>query len=377
MKKVLYAVGRYIRHTDIWLWLLCLAFSSFSAILLAGVVNTELIPGLTFNRVLVQAGAAVLGVIAAILISKVDYHIYTKLWKLHTLIAYTLVLLTFVVGTGTSQRQGDKSWFALPGGMTFQPSELLKISFILTLAYHIYTVRDHINTLSHLMGLCVHGAVPILLIHVQGDDGSAIIFACIFVAMVFAAGINWKYVFAAAVAAVAAAPLIWFFVLSDYQRQRFLILYVSGLASPRGDYYQQYRAALAIGSGQIWGKGIFSGKHSYVPEAHTDFIFAFIGESLGFVGCLAVVCGLIFLCTRILADGHRSRDLQGRLICTGVFAMIAAQAIINIGMCVSMLPVIGITLPFLSAGGSSVAITYLGIGLVLSVYMNTSKSIFD
>lgn len=377
MKKTLHAVGRYIRHTDIWLWLLCLAFSAFSVVLLAGVTHTGFIRGLTLNRILVQAAAGALGVIAAIIISNFDYHIYTKLWKLHTAMAYVLVLLTFVIGTGTSARQGDKSWFALPGGMTFQPSELLKISFILTLAYHIYIVRDHLNTLSHLLGLCAHGAAPVLLIHFQGDDGSAIIFACIFVAMLFAAGISWKYVFAAAVAAVAAAPLLWFFVLNDYQRQRFLILYVSGLASPQGDYYQQYRGALAIGSGQIWGKGIFSGKHSYVPEAHTDFIFAFIGESLGFVGCLAVVLGFVLLCSRILSDGHRARDLQGRLICTGVFAMIAAQAIINIGMCVSMLPVIGITLPFLSAGGSSLAITYLGIGLVLSVYMNTSKSIFD
>lgn len=378
MKKLVYAVGRYLRHTDLFLWLLCLSFSAFSSILLAGVIHTGLIDNLNdYHRVLVQTGAAGLGVLCAIAISKFDYHIYTKLWKLHTVAAYALVLMTFVFGTGTKERQGDKSWFSLPGGMTFQPSELLKISFILTLAYHIYTVRDHINTLSYLLGLCFHGAVPVLLIHFQGDDGSAIIFACIFAVMLFAAGISWKYVFTAAVAAVMAAPLLWFFVLNDYQRQRFLILYVSGLASPKGDYYQQYQAALAIGSGQIWGKGIFSGKHSYVPAAHTDFIFAFIGESLGFVGCLAVVAGLVFLCSRILWDGHRSRDLQGRLICAGVFAMIAAQSIINIGMCVSLLPVIGITLPFLSAGGSSVAITYLGVGLVLSVYMNTSKSIFD
>lgn len=378
MKKALYAVGRYIRHTDIWLWLLCLAFSGFSVILLAGIIHIGLIAGLDdYRRVFVQAGAAGLGAVAAIIISKIDYHIYTKLWKLHAIAAYALVLLTFIIGTGTAERQNDKSWFKLPGGMTFQPTELLKISFILTLAYHIYMVRDHINTLSYLLGLCVHGAVPVLLIHFQGDDGSAIIFGCIFVAMLFAAGISWKYVFTALAAAVAAAPLLWFFVMNNYQRQRFLILYVPGLASTQGDYYQQYHGTLAMGSGQIWGKGIFTGDHTYVPELHTDFIFAFIGESLGFVGCLAVVTGLVFLCARILSDGHRSGDLQGRLICTGVFAMIAAQAIINIGMCVSLLPVIGVTLPFLSSGGSSVAITYLGIGLVLSVYMNTSKSIFD
>ena len=377
MKKILHIIGRYIRHTDIWLWLICLSFSIFSPILLAGIAHTGFFKDVNLRRIGVQAIASCLGVICAIGISKFDYHIYTKLWKLHTAGAYLLVLLTFILGKGTLERPGDKSWFQLPFGMTFQPSELLKISFILTLAYHIYTVREHLNIPSHLIGLCIHGAIPVLLIHIQGDDGSAIVFGCIFIAMMFAAVLYWRYIIAAAGAAVIAAPFLWFFVMNDFQRQRFLILYVPGLASTQGDYYQQYRGALAIGSGQIWGKGIFSDNHSYVPAANTDFIFAFIGESLGFVGCLAVVLGLVFLCSRILADGHRARDLQGRLICTGVFAMIAAQSIINIGMCVSLLPVIGITLPFLSAGGSSAAITYLGIGLVLSVYMNTSKSIFD
>lgn len=376
MKQVFRAVVRYFRLTDLWLWFLCLSFSTFSPILILGIVRTNMISDLNTRKVMVQAAAAGIGVLVALIISKFDYHTLTKLWKLHSAGAYILVLLTFVIGTGTAERLGDKSWFQLPFGLTLQPSELLKISFILTLAYHLYIVREQINQPHHVLFLCLHGVLPVMLIHVQGDDGSAIIFACIFVGMMFAAGLSWKYILPAGVAGVISLPFIWFFLLSDYQRQRFLAVY-NPKANPLSVIYQQYNARLAIGSGQIWGKGIFDVSHKYVPEVHTDFIFAFIGESLGFVGCIAVVTAFIFLCSRILMDGCRSGDYQGRLICVGVFMMIAAQAIINIGMCISVLPVIGITLPFLSAGGTSVVITYMGIGLVLSVYMHTTKSIFD
>lgn len=373
MKKIFHHIASYITHTDIWLWLICLSLSTFSLVLLAGIAQMEVI---SFHRVAVQGAAAAIGVCVAIFLSKMDYHLMTKLWKLHTIAAYMLVIMTFFFGTGAAERLGDKSWFQLPGGMSFQPSELLKVSFILTLAYHIYTVREHINQPHHLIGICLHGAVPVLLIHIQGDDGSALVFACIFVGMLFAAGISWKYVAAAAAAGIAAAPLVWMFVLEDYQKQRFLAI-LDPNANPRGVIHQQYLARLTIGSGQVWGKGIFNADHKYIPEMETDFIFSFIAESLGFVGSLALIAAFIFLCVKILMVGHRSHDLQGHLICAGVFSMIAAQCVVNIGMCISVLPVIGITLPFLSSGGSSLVMTYLGIGLVLSVYMNTSKSIFD
>ena len=376
IKKMVRAVISYVKTTDRWLWLFCLGFSAFSAVLILGIARTGMFSDVGNKKVLIQIAAAGIGAVAAVIISKIDYHTLIRLWKLHSVAAYLLVCLTFIIGTGTAERMADKSWFMLPGGLSFQPSELLKISFIVTFAYHLHLLRDQINRPQNVLALCLHGAAPVLLIHFQGDDGSALVFLFIFLAMLFAAGLSFVYILPALGAGIVATPLIWFFFLNGFQKERVLALF-DPAANPLGVIYQQYNAKLAIGSGQIWGKGIFSSAHKYVPKAHNDFIFSFIGESLGFVGCFAVVLGLTILCIKILLNGLRSHDLQGQLICVGVFAMIASQSIINIGMCISLLPVIGITLPLLSSGGSSIAITYMGIGLVLSVYMHTSQSLFS
>ena len=379
MKKFFRSVFTYIRQTDRWLWLLCLGLSGFSVVLLTGMVHSGVwsAQGLRMRTVLVQIAATVLGVACALVLSKFDYHTLANLWKLHAPLAYLFVMSTFLIGVGASERLGDKSWIQIPfTSMTIQPAEFLKISFILTLAAHLFAVREQINQPLHVLALCVHGAFPILLIHVQGDDGTALVFAFIFIGMVFAAGISWKYILAAVLAAAAALPVLWFFVLSDFQKQRFLVLFNPETANVQSDYYQQHWAKLVIGSGRIWGKGIFSSGHRYVPEAYNDFIFSFIGESLGFVGCLAVLAALTALCIKILANTHYAEDLQGRLICVGVFSMLTCQIVVNIGMCLSLVPVIGITLPFLSSGGSSVLTNYLALGLVLSVYMRNPKTIF-
>lgn len=377
MKKLFHIIATYIKHTDRWLWLFCLGLSGFSVTLIAGIAFSGILQKVSMRTVAVQCIAAGLGAIGAIILSKFDYHTLTKLWKLHMPVAYFLVLLTFIIGQGTEERMGDKSWLSIPGiPFMLQPAELLKISFILTLAYHLYIVREDINRPQNLLGICLHGAIPVLLIHFQGDDGSALVFGVIFVCMVFAAGLSWKYIVSAVGAVAVCAPVLWFFVLNNDQKQRILALY-DPAASTQGILYQQHNAMLAIGSGKVWGNGIFNTNHKYIPEIHNDFIFAFIGESLGFVGCLATLLVLAMICCKILSNAHRAEDLQGRLICAGVFAMISFQAIVNIGMCLSVLPVVGITLPFLSAGGSSVLATYLGLGLVLSVYMNTSKNLFS
>lgn len=166
------------------------------------------------------------------------------------------------------------------------------------------------------------------------------------------------------------------YVVNPDQKQRILALFDPN-ADLLGGLYQQYNAKLAIGSGQIWGKGLFGVSHQYVPEVHNDFILAFIGESFGYVGCLAVIALFGALCCKMLHNARRAEDSLGRLICVGVFTLISAQVFVNVGMCLMVLPVIGITLPFLSAGGSSVLAIYLGLGLVLSVYMHTSRNLFS
>lgn len=378
MKKLFHAIYVYLRQTDLWLWTLCLGLSCVGLIMLAGIAHSELISKVGPRKVLVQLIATGLGCIAALILSKFDYHTLTKLWKLHVPASYLLVLLTFFVGHGTAMRQNDKSWLYVPGtSFTIQPTEFLKISFILILAYHLSIVHDQLNRPQNLLAVCAHGAVPILLIHFQGDDGTAIVFAGIFICMVFAAGLSWKYIIWAFGSLVVLTPAAWFFILNEDQKQRIRILFRPEMQDKLGDYYQQYQAKLAIGSGKIWGKGIFADTHTPVPEAHNDFIFAFIGESLGFVGCLAVIVLLILLSTRLLSCAQHSQDMEGRLICIGIFAMISVQAIINIGMCLSLLPVIGITLPLVSNGGTSVLSTYMSIGLALSVHIHTTKNLFS
>ena len=383
MKKLLRAIGGYLRGTDRWLWLFCIGLSVCSVVMLCGIwkagISSDLADdGSGIRKLLVQAGASLLGMAAAVVLSKFDYHTLAKLWKLHVPAAYGLVLLTFFIGVGTASRPGDKSWLVLSGGMTLQPTEFLKLSFILALAYHLSLLKDNLNRPANLALVCLHGAAPVVLIHFQGDDGTAIVFAAIFLFMVFAAGVHWKYILAAGGLALAAAPVAWFTgIINDDQKQRILGLFDPTPSQLAGILYQQNNARLAIGSGQVWGKGIFGVEHLYVPEIYNDFIFAFIGESLGFVGCLAVIAVFVALGAKLLHAGSLSEDPLGRYICAGLFGMLACQCLVNIGMCIMVLPVIGITLPFLSYGGSSVLATYMGMGLALSVYMHSNKRLFS
>ncbi len=232
----------------------------------------------------------------------------------------------------------------------------------------------------HVILLCVHGAFPVLLIHFQGDDGTALVLAVIFISMMFAAGIKLRYFAAAAIAVAAASPIMWFIVMNEDQRSRFEILF-----NPEQDLYgsgwQQWRARIAMANGGVFGKGLFRGDYvqstqsESIPLRYNDFIFASIGEELGFLGLIAVILLEIAVCVRLLVIAHHARDKMGMIMCSGLFGLFAAQSMLNIGMCASILPVIGITLPFFSAGGSSLVCTYIGIGLAVNVYMHRNQHV--
>ncbi len=363
-------VLRYIRETDKVLLLLCFIASVFSVLCLMGIANT--FSSIT-RPMKMQALASILGIGIALIISSIDYHTLAGLWKIHMPLAIVLVLATFIFGM---QRAGadDRAWLILPGGLSFQPSEILKLSFILTFALHLSLVHAHINKLTTLALLCLHGAVPVLLIHIQGDDGTAMVFAFIFICMLFAAGLSWKYIAAAVGVLAVFAPIAWFKILNYDQKQRILVLFNPG--SNDAVETQQLLGRIAIGSGKIFGVGLFSGEHQYVPEMYNDFIFSFIGNALGFLGCMGTIFLLIFIAVRMLMTGMKSQDALGRFICVGIFAIIAFQTIINVGMNLSLLPVIGIPLPFISGGGTAAVMTYAGVGLVLSVYRFNRKQLF-
>ncbi len=369
LKRIKDAVLAYIRATDHITWGFCLALSGLSVLLLAGLYNTGYV---TSRSIFVQLAAVALGLGAALVISQVDYDTIAGLWKLYLPLCYGLVLATFVVGEA---RGDDQAWITI-GGFSLQPSEFLKIGFILAFALHLSKVEGQVNDLRQLVLLCAHGGAPVLLIHLQGDDGSALMIGLIFLSMLFAAGLSWRYIAAAAGAAVVVAPLAWLFLFTEDQRSRFLIM-LDPQSDPLGYGLQQLNGLLAIGSGQLQGSGLFSAEHVYVPEIRNDFIFAFVGNSMGFLGCLLVISLLTGLCCRLLVNAFHARDPLGRYICVGAFAMVAFQAVFNIGMCLSVLPVIGITLPFLSSGGTSVLALYTVMGLVINVNMHSSTKMFS
>lgn len=384
MKKLAAWLGRslrdYVQRSDKLLLLVCVALSTLSCVLIWGQCATGILSSL--RPLKVQAFCSVLGILAALLLSTLDYHVMASLWKLHQPIAYGLVLLTFTsLGVQVSEYVDDRNWLDLPGLPQFQPSELLKISFIITFAYHLSKVKEQINDWRRLIPLLLHGALPVLLIHFQGDDGSAVVMLLIFCGMIFAAGLSWKIILPIVAAIPPAMALLWMFLLDTDKKNRILAL-VSPSSLSESELnrvlWQQLRGEIALGNGGLWGNGILSaeGQSRYVPEVHNDFMFSYVGEAFGFVGCLGVLLLLLVLCLRLIHNARNASDDLGQYICVGVFSMLAAQIAINIGMNLGLMPVIGITLPFLSAGGTSVATLYLSIGVVLSVYNHRRNNLF-
>ena len=379
MKNIINSAKSYIRNTNHMIWVPCFLLSGLSILLLFGIMGTGHTTHLriTERNIYIQAVSVVLGVVSAVVISLIDYRDLARLWKIYAPVCYALLMLTFIIGVGAPGRPADRRWLVFPSvGISLQPAELLRVAFILMFAYHIYKLGEKLNHPLHLIGLIAHGSVPVLLVHLQGDDGSALIFAVIMVCMLFAAGLGWKYIVSAATLVAVSLPLLWNFVLNDFQRQRILAIYYGSGGDTEGIFFQQHRAITALAIGGHGGTGVFAAEHVYVPEMHNDFIFAFLGESMGFVGSALTIAVMLILWFKILRCAARSTDMLGYMICIGVFAMLAFQGVINIGMNIGVLPVIGNTLPFISYGGSSVLTSYMGTGLVLSVSMHSAKTMF-
>ncbi len=375
MKKVLRYIRSYFRDLDKALLGLCIIISIFSVVLLYTMNMNEISGQVSSRQWKTNAVAAVIGITAAMVMSAIDYKFISKIWFLYTPVALILVLLVFTsLGRGV-EGADDIGWLNL-GFIQFQPSELLKVVFILTFATHLSKVGGRMNEPLNMLLLLIHGAVPILIIIKQGDDGSALVFISIFVIMLFAAGISWKYMVAALVVVPVGIWFVWNYMMQPYQIKRIQILWDTEMQQEEmlGIYMQQYLGKKALGSGGMTGLGLTgSSNYTYVPELDTDFIFSYIGMTMGFVGCIVTVILLAALCLKCLSVASSSKDTLGRLICIGTFAVIFSHTVINVGMDLGVMPVIGIPLPLISAGGTSVISVYLALGLVMSVHSHRKK----
>ena len=376
VKRCFKGIWNYIKKADILLWVLVAAISAYSLLLLRSVDSAT---GSSYFRT--QVFAIALGVAGAIVISLLDYGELANFWYLLAGFSVFLMIYTALFGEAVQGSGGvdARAWINI-GGRTFQSSELVKIAFCLTFAKHLDTLRKRglVDNPVHVVLLACHALVPMLLCQLQGDTGAAIVFFAMFLCMSLAAGVKLRYFAILGGMVLVALPLVWRFAMSEYQKDRIVALFnLDNVDVQVNEGYQQYQGMISIGSGKVTGQGLFNGSRvasNSVPFQQSDYIFSVAGEELGLVGCSLIILLLFLLLVKVIHVAHSSRDDLGKFICFGYFGIIALQSISNIGMCLALLPVMGVTLPFFSAGGSSAACMYFGIGLVQSVYMRRKES---
>ena len=366
-------IKQIIKETDLVFVAICATCSCLSVFSMYAIFQHMSLMD-TVRPVVVQLIASLIGIVRAFIISFVDYKELCEYWKFHFALCVGLMVLCMFIGyapPGTT----NKAWIELPFGMSLQPSELLKISTVLMLAHFFERHKNSMNEINTIVRLVCVAGVPMAFVAIQKDMGTLIIYAIMISCMFFAAGISPKIIGRCFAAVSVAFSILWFTDKIDtYQKNRIL-----GLFHPE-EYasvmWQQNMGKISIGSGRIFGKGFLVDNHNATPLAYNDFMFSFIAECLGFVGTVRVLLLIVFMWLRILSIARRSIDAQGSLVCVGVFGMLMGQTFINIGMNLSLLPVIGVTLPLFSAGGTSVIVTYCAMGLVLSVARHNPKNLF-
>jgi len=349
-------------------------FITLITIILLGIViigsATHIFDGGSLRFIKTQIIAFVIGLIAMFFIIMVDYNEIGKYYKLIYII--NIIMLFAVLAIGVTKK-GAQSWITI-GGFGFQPSEFAKIAVIITLAKHLEDKEGKLNTIRDIIPILIHIGIPIILILLQPDLGTALVFIVILIGMLFAAGLNTKFIYGGMGAGLAFIPIAWNF-LKDYQKKRILVFLNPNL-DPLGSGYNVIQSKIAVGSGQFFGKGLFQGtqnKLNFIPEKHTDFIFSVLGEELGFIGTVSLLILYLILITRSLRIARLAKDSFGSLIVVGVISMIVFQIFENMGMAIGIMPVTGIPLPFMSYGGTSLIAYMMGIGLVLNVGMRRQK----
>lgn len=354
-----------LQNTNFRLIIICFLCSIYGCILVFSAFYSA---DMSMKGFLMQAGASLAGLILAFIISHIDYDDICNVWHIIAIAAVVPVLLTFTpLGINVSGTD-DTAWLGFSVGsfsFTFQPAEIMKIAFIISFSKHLSMVQNEISHLRNVFLLGVHALIPIGLIFLQGDDGTALVFILMFVSMMFAAGLKWQY-FAGAFGLIATTlPFLWI-NLSEEKKGRLLAI-ITPEAYLETYGWQQHEGLVVMGSGKLTGVGYLQGSNPDLFARHNDLVFTVAAEEFGYIGSILLLVLLTLLVLELWRCATKARDPLGSYMCIGAMAMFGFQSIINIGMNLRLLPIIGITLPFFSAGGTSSLTLYLAIGLVLSV----------
>lgn len=324
------------------------------------------------------------GLLMALIFCLINYHYIMKLSWIVYLGCIGILAALMLTGQLGGTGGGSRRWITLPVLGRLQPSEFVKIGLILFFSWYLQKNQEKINRFSTLVVLALLAAIPLLLIVEQPDLSTSIVIAFFILCLVFIAGISYKWIFGSV------AVMIPLLAVVLYLAQLDLVPFIKGyqvnriLAFVNPEKYaelnlQQDNSEMAIGSGMLYGKGLFNDtaisvkNGNFLSEEHTDFIFSVIGEELGFVGCMIVLILFLLFIYECLRMAGKAGDLSGRLLCTGMAALVGFQAFTNIAVATGIFPNTGLPLPFVSYGVSSLVSLYIGIGIILNVGLQQTK----
>lgn len=364
----------FLQQADLVLLGLCCGSTLFGMVLIASATHYMGTDSM-IRLVGVQGAAMLIGLVAYILLSMVDVELLVKHWKI-ILAASVVFILLLRTPLGVT-RNGNRAWLEIPHiPFSIQPAEVVKIAFILLLSKQFEWVKEQRRELKSFGSVVMPTAHLLFMVGliyaVSSDMGSALVYVFIFACIAMVAGVAWRW-FILGGGGMTAAVLALYFLdkLPSHMADRFHVLFDHSF-DPQGVGWQQTRGLLALGSGGWFGQGLFNGTQTQarsgsLPARHTDFIFAMTGEELGFFGCLLVILLLMAIIFRCLWVARQASSDYARLVCVGMAGMLIFQTVDNIGMCLFVMPVIGLTLPFFSYGGSSIVTLYAAMGIVSGV----------
>ncbi len=365
---------KLIKNIDVGLCIIVVLLSLISLAIISSATHSYT-PNQGFilkRQVIVQAIAFILGIIMIILILFIDYNKLALIHKGLYIFSILLLLTVYIPGVGKEQ-YGARSWINL-GPIDLQPSEIVKISFILSFAKFLEDKQNTFKTIKDLIPVGLYVLIPVLLILKEPDLGNALVFMVITLGMVFMSGLDYKILGKGILCGVVALPIVYKF-LAPHQRVRIdAFLNPSDITLP-GNYHVM-QSKIAIGSGQFLGKGLYQGtwnNANFLPVPESDFIFGVFIEELGFIGGLILLILYFLFLYKMINISRNAKDIYGTLITVGITSMFAFQIFENIGMTMGVMPVTGVTLPFLSYGGSSLFTNMIAMGIVLNVGMRRQK----
>jgi rod shape determining protein RodA len=368
MRRIFRGLGDFFHKADMLLLLLCVVTTVFGIV----VIGSATAYRNTGRYVTIQTIGLAIGVVVYIIFTLLDIDIIAERREL--LLVFSMVFILMLIPFGTGDSTGNRSWLPVPFiGISMQPGEICKVLYILIIAKLMSVNQNHISSVWTILKLlAVTAAIAGLNLVISSDLGVTMSYAGILVVMLLTGGVSLMWFAAGIGGAILAIPVAWQFLRED-QKNRILVIFDPSLdESGLGTLWQTNLGKSALTGGGLTGQGLFNGnltQSGSIPAQQTDYIFTVIGEELGMAGCLAVLLLLFAIILRCIYVGIRSKNYMNRQICFGIAGMLLFQIFINVGVCLGILPVIGLTLPFLSYGGSSIVTMFLAMGIVSGIHM--------